>query len=227
MSLTELRSLPPDRCARNYNRFIWKEAASREHASRLAAAPDPLLETQRSLGLWSQDSQRSSRLRSDDDSALASQRSSAHVLSRSASLPVGGPQVAEVPATFGSGFLGKPCYFDPLADKSLAPKPQPGLRITAGADYVPCRSTGSMGVMVWDQGRSHKTAARLQREQRASSRGPDSPLNMDASDMSMPSMGGLPVLNPPTPPPLGFGGLPARIRNQRSDHYCGGFRTGW
>lgn len=237
MSLGELRTAQPDRFRRNYQRVVWKESEARENARLQALQPDPRMDTVRSFGAWSQDSQRSSR-HSDTDSAREARRrpvtGDALLRSHSMGFAVGGPQRAEVPATFGSGFLGKPCYFDPTADKSLHPKPEPGLRLPCGSDYVPCKAAGNSGIMIWEKGRSHKTAAALQRAQRASSTmgsvgreadGSTSPGALDAttgSAAAAPPMSiGAPVLAPPKPPPWGFGGVPARVRAAHVDFYWG------
>lgn len=226
MSIPEqLRSTPTLRYSRNYDRVIWKEISAKIYADHVAVAPDPLLETQRSLGAWSSlDSQRTSR-GGDDNSAPASQRRRPatgslmfDALSRSASLPANGPQRAEVPAAFGSGFLGKPNYIDPLADKSLRPRPDPGIRIAAGPDYIPCHSTGRMGIMTWEQGRSHKSAACIEREMRASSRGPAA-----TSGVEEPGLATLcPILSPPKLPPNGFGAKPERVQRKHI-HFTGLF----
>jgi len=235
MSLGELRSAPPERFLKNYSRVIWKETAARERAAQVAAAPDPFADTQRSLRQWSQettgqDSQRSSR---SGESASGSQRRRPltgsgipDALSRSASLPSGHPMKAEVPATFGSGFLGKPCYFDPMADKSLFPKPEPGARLDAGPAYIPCRSAGNTGIMMWESGRSHKTASALERLERqrtakfASTIGSAGATSLAASsEMQMP--GGQPILTPPKAPPWGFGAPSARVRAGHVDFYWG------
>merc|ERR1719491_783333 len=115
---------------------------------------------------------------------------------RSSSLPANGPQRAEVTACFGSGSLGKPCYFDPLADTKLFPKPSPGPRLGASSDYIPSVSGGTMGVMMWPNGRSHKTESALKR----ASSGPRE--RVAAPDLVAP------ILEPPKTPVNGFGGRP-------------------
>eukprot|EP00427_Karlodinium_veneficum_P018893 CAMPEP_0169127484 /NCGR_PEP_ID=MMETSP1015-20121227/36030_1 /TAXON_ID=342587 /ORGANISM="Karlodinium micrum, Strain CCMP2283" /LENGTH=223 /DNA_ID=CAMNT_0009191265 /DNA_START=1 /DNA_END=672 /DNA_ORIENTATION=- len=204
MSLLEsFRTIPPERIGRNFNRLVWKETAARNHAEQMALAPDPLFETMRSLGAWSKDGQRTSR--SDAEGMpQASQRiqrpatGSGDVLSlmRSSSLPASGPQRAQVPASFGSGSLGKPNYFDPLADPNLFPKPTPGTRLALGPDYMPCVSGGSMGVMLWPDGRSHKSEAALKRASAGPRPRAETPTVAAA------------ILEPPKPPPDGFGGRP-------------------
>merc|ERR1711865_1074620 len=138
-------------------------------------------------------------------------------LTRSASLPLAGPQRAEIGPPPGTGFLGKPNYFDPRADKSLYPRPpDPGMRLSGGTDhYVPCKTTGAMGVMAWDQGRSHKTEEQVKRELRKLKSRSATPLALDVN------VGGMPIMTPPKEPPWGFGGAPARVRAAHVDFYWG------
>lgn len=229
MSLLEqLRTSPNRRYLENYVKIITKEEKAAALDARTAVMPDPLIETNRSLGAWSEDSRRTSNASRQgklppnlreafrQESEPAPDRksrtgSAADGLSRSSSLPHGSPMRATVPSCFGSGFLGKPCYINPLADKSLGPSSSVGVRLEKGPEYIPCRSYGSMGFMHWEGGRSYKSPACLAREERQRSEG------LSAGEPAV----GAPLLEPPKPPPWGFGAAPARIRNHHCDFYWG------
>lgn len=143
--------------------------------------------------------------------------------SSTSSLPQGHWMKGEIgPIGKGSGLLGKPNYFDPNIDKELYPRPSPGQRLDVGHDYNPCQSAGRMGVMVWEKGRSHKTAAQVQREQRMNaSRSLAGSSTIGACDEKPGLSAGTPILTPPKPPPWGFGGVPARVRAAHVDFYWG------
>jgi len=240
MSLVACRSTYHDRYIRNYNRVIWKETSAAERDVQVAGNPDPLQETLRSMGPGtpgrSQDSQRSSKRSSrlgeevhsrvkcegyNGSTRRRSLTSGPDVLSHSASLPLGGPQRAEVPACFGSGFLGSPQHFQPLADKSLFPKPQPGVRDTdRGENYLSCKPDAAGRFMFWETGRSFKTEAAMRNLQNASLQRSSSAGGTLGKE-SEPLVAGPAKMEPPTEPPWGFGGAPARVRAKHCDFYWG------
>mmetsp|Transcript_19651 Transcript_19651/g.35762 ORF Transcript_19651/g.35762 Transcript_19651/m.35762 type:complete len:227 (+) Transcript_19651:128-808(+) len=226
MTLCMTRSMPHMTYVRNYNWVIMKEKAAEERSTAQWAAPDPLASQRSELPTSGRrDSARS--LQASEDKAPqaefnqptwptqylvgpAPRKTQPQVrLSRSASEPAKAPLTptrAEVSSHVGGGLLGKPNYFVPPMDGSYLPKPVVGGRRDVPDDYAVAVSSGTLGIMMWADGKSH----RKKRSTKRTSSRPLTPIQLPSAKLS-----------PPPVPENGFGAKPAHVLAKDSKFYWG------